>query len=378
MGAEVIKVERPGMGDDTRAAGPPFLHDRDGRETDESAYYLSANRNKRSITVDIRTRRGQEIIRRLAEKSDVVIENYVVGGLARYGLDYPSLRAANPSMVYCSITGFGQDGPYAQRPGYDFIFQGMGGLMSITGERDDCPGGGPQKVGVAFADIMTGMYAATAVLGALVHARRTGEGQHIDLALLDVVVAALANMNSYYLVSGEVPARYGNAHANLVPYGVFQTADGPMILAVGNDSQFRSLCDVLGTTWAADERFASNPARIRNRDLIVPMVAAELADHRRAELIDRLLAAHVSAGPINDIAEVFTDPQVQHRQMRLDLPHPLSGTVPLVASPIRYSETPIEYRSAPPLLGEHTDAVLADLLGYDRSTIDDLHAEGVL
>ena len=379
MGADVIKVERPGMGDDVRAAGPPFLRDRNGNETSDAAYFLAANRGKRSVTVDMRTEGGQRILHELASQSDIVVENFMVGALAKYRLDYESLRTINPRLVYCSITGFGQNGPYADRPGYDFIFQGMGGLMSITGERDDRPGGGPQKVGVAFADIMTGMYATAAILGAVVHQERTGEGQHIDMALLDVVVAAIANLNSYYLVSGEVPGRQGNAHANLVPYGVFEVADGHVIIAVGNDDQFRAFCSVLGfPEWADDSRFATNPSRIRNRGELLPLIEEALSAWRMGEILERLQQADVSGGPINDIGEVFAHRQVQHRQMVIQMPHPLAGTVPLVASPINLSGTPVSYEIPPPLLGQHTTEVLRDVLGYESRRIEQLISDGVV
>lgn len=378
LGAEVIKIERPGSGDDTRAWGPPYLKDQDGQDTRESAYFLSTNRGKKSVTLDISTPEGQAIVRKLAMESDVFIENYKVGDMARYGLSYEDLKELNPRLVYCSVTGFGQDGPMSAFAGYDFIVQGMGGLMSITGERDDLPGGGPQKLGVAFSDLMTGMYSSVAILAALEHRHKTGEGQYIDMALLDVQVAAMANMNMNYLVSGKVPKRQGNAHANIVPYQVFRTRDGHMVLAVGNDRQFAKFCAIAGCPqFAADERFATNNNRVRNRETLVPMLEEVLLGRTTAEWVAPLEAAGVPAGPINDIAQTFEHPQVKHRKMKLDLPHPQAGTVPSVANPIKFSATPIEYKNAPPTLGQHTQDILSTLAGLSDGEIAALHDKGI-
>jgi crotonobetainyl-CoA:carnitine CoA-transferase CaiB-like acyl-CoA transferase len=363
LGADVVKVERPGSGDDTRAWGPPWLPGEDGAPG-EAAYYLAANRNKRSVAIDIATPEGQALARRLAEKADVVLENFKVGGLAQYGLDYASLQAVNPRLVYCSITGFGQDGPYAQRAGYDFLIQGMGGLMSLTGRPDGEPGGGPMKVGVALTDVMTGLYASNAVLAALAWRERSGEGQHIDLALLDVQVAVLATQGANYLVGGVAPKRMGNAHPNIVPYQEFATADGYMIVAVGNDTQFRKLCDVLGKAeWGADERYATNPQRVRHRAELVAGIHAVTVTRTTGEWVALMEGAGVPCGPINTLDKVFDDPQVQARGLRIEMPHPTAGSVPLVANPIRMSATPVAYDRPPPLLGEHTEEVLADWLG---------------
>ena len=372
LGADVIKVERPpsrtgGGGDDTRGWGPPFLKDRDGADTGEAAYYLGTNRNKRSITVDVAHAEGQSLIRRLALQSDVFVENYKVGDMARYGLDFASLQAINPRLVYCSITGFGQTGPYRDRAGYDYAIQGMGGLMSVTGPAraeiaDDASGGGPQKVGVAVADLFTGMYAATAILAALRHCDLTGQGQAIDMALLDTQVAMLANLGANYLASGAVPQRMGNAHQNIVPYQVFEVADGHMIVAVGNDGQFAKFCDVTGRPEIAqDPRFIRNADRVRHRGTLVPMLAALMKGRTRSDWLASLEAAKVPCGPINDLAEVFADPQVLEREMTVQMPHPLAGSVRLVASPMKFSATPVQYRHPPPLLGEHTDKVLLEL-----------------
>ena len=375
FGADVIKVERPGAGDDTRTWGPPWLQDEAGQDTSEAAYYLAANRNKRSITVDISTPEGQDIVRKLAAHADVVLENYKVGQLAKYGLDYASIKAVKPDLVYCSITGFGQTGPYAARAGYDFIVQGMGGFMSLTGERDDLPGGGPQKAGVAISDLMTGMYATVAVLAALAHRDRTGEGQYIDMALLDVQVAMLANMNTNYLASGQAPKRWGNAHPNIVPYQTFQAANGWIIVAVGNDGQFRRFVDAGGMPELADDpRFATNPQRVANRDVLVPILAEMVKRFGKTEWIDKLEAAGVPCGPINSLDEVFDNEQVQARGLRVDLPHPSAGTVKLVGSPVKMSATPPKAASHPPLLGEHTEAVLRDVLNLNREQIETLRA----
>jgi formyl-CoA transferase len=379
LGAEVIKIERPGTGDETRAWGPPYLKDRDGNDTSEAGYYLSCNRGKKSLTLDIATKEGQDIIRKLAAKSDVVLENYKVGQLKKYGLGYDDLAAINPKLVYCSITGFGQTGPWCHRPGYDFIIQGLGGLMSITGERDDLPGGGPQKVGVAVTDLMTGMYATIAILAALTHRERSGAGQHIDMALLDVSVAMLANMNMNYLTSGQVPKRWGNAHPNVVPYQVFACSDGHIIVAVGNDSQFRKFCEVLDApNLASDERFITNSNRIRNRAALIPLLEPLVARRTRDEWVNALEAASIPCGPINNIDQVFDNPQVKARGIKVEVPHPLAGVVPQVASPMRFSETPIEYQVAPPTLGQHSEYVLRDLLGMDTDEIDRLRQSGVI
>lgn len=379
LGAEVIKIERPGTGDDTRDWGPPFLKDEAGKETHESAYFLSVNRGKKSVTLDIAQPEGQRIARELALKSDVVIENYKVGGLARYGLAYADLKKIHPKIVYCSVTGFGQTGPYAQRPGYDFIFQGMGGLMSITGERDDLPGGGPQKVGIAITDVLTGMYAALAITAAIAHRERTGEGQYIDVALLDTIVAFGANQIFNYFTSGKVPGRYGNAHANLLPYEVFATADGHVILAVGNDSQFASFCKVAGRPeLAADSRYATMPERIRNRASLIPLVRDIMKTCPSRQWIAELEAANVPCGPINNYREVFEDPQVRHRGLKVEMPHPLSGTLPGIASPMRFSETPVTYETPPPLLGQHTREVLGGILGMRREELDRLAVQKII
>jgi formyl-CoA transferase len=379
LGADVIKVERPGAGDDTRGWGPPYLKDAQGRDTTEAAYYLAANRGKRSVTIDLSKPEGQQLVRTLAQASDVLVENYRVGQLAKYGLDYASLAVLNPRLVYCSITGFGQDGPYKDRAGYDFIIQAMGGLMSITGERDDRPGGGPQKVGVAVSDLMTGMYATVAILAALAHRDRTGAGQHIDMALLDTTVAMLANMNMNYLTTGRAPGRVGNAHQNIVPYQVFAAADGHVVIAVGNDAQYARFCEIAGRPdLAVDLRFARNADRVRNREVLIPLLEEVVRARPIAFWTEQLEASGVPCGPINDIAHVFADPQVVARGLRVTLPHPLAGEVPLVRSPIRMSATPPGAERAPPLLGEHTDEVLQQLAGIDANACARLRERGVI
>ena len=379
MGADVIKIERPGSGDDTRGWGPPFLKDEAGNDTTEAAYYLAANRGKKSLTLNIATPEAQAIIRELAKESDVFIENYKVGDMARYGLSYEALKDINPRLVYCSITGFGQTGPMADVAGYDFIVQGLGGLMSITGERDDLPGGGPQKVGIAAADIMTGLYSTIAILAAIEHRRISGEGQYIDMALLDVQVATIANMNMNYLCSGKVPTRQGNAHANIVPYQVFDAADGEIIIAVGNDTQFARLCRVLGCPeLASDERYAKNAHRVRNRDILLPLLQARLSTGEVADWVRLLEPEGVPCGPVNSIAQTFANPQVMHRQMRIDLPHPLSGSVPSVANPIKFSDTPIQYRNAPPTLGQHSHEVLQQYVGLSDEEIEALKTKQII
>ena len=363
LGADVVKVERPGAGDDTRAWGPPYLCDANGRDTSEAAYFLSANRNKRSITIDFTQPEGQQQVRELVQRADVLIENFKVGGLAAYGLDYASLQALNPRLIYCSVTGFGQQGPYAKRAGYDFMIQAMGGLMSITGKADGEEGAGPVKVGVALTDILTGLYASNAILAALAERERSGLGQYIDLALLDVQIACLGNQALNYLTTGVPPKRLGNAHPNIVPYQDFPTADGDFILTVGNDGQFRKFCEVAGhPEWSADARFATNSARVANRAELVPLIRQVTVFRTTAEWIAALEQAGVPCGPINDLAEVFADPQVQARGTRIRMAHPLAGEVDLVANPIRLSRTPVDYRRPPPLLGEHNTEVLTDWL----------------
>jgi len=379
LGAEVIKVERPGAGDDTRGWGPPWVKDRDGKDTRDSSYYLSCNRGKKSMTLDIYKPEGQRIVRELAAKCDVLVENYKVGTLARYGLGYEQLRAINPRLIYCSITGFGQSGPYAPRPGYDFVFQGMGGLMSITGERDELPGGGPMKVGIAITDILTGMYASLAITAAIAHCERGGSGQYIDMALLDCMVAFNANQISGYLVSGNIPKRYGNAHPNVVPYQVFPCKDGHIILAVGNDSQFASFCNVAGRPeLAEDERFRLMTGRIVNRDALIPLIAEIMKQRGMHEWIEVLEGANVPCGPINNMQQVFEDPQVQHRGLKVEIPTSAGVPCPTVASPMRFSETPVEYTVPPPTLGQHTQEILQDLLGMDRQAVDALAAKGIV
>ncbi len=378
LGATVYKIERPGNGDDTRSWGPPFLQDPAGGAGD-AAYYLCTNRNKRSITVDFTTPEGRQIVQALAARADVVIENFKVGGLRAYGLDYESLRAVNPRLVYCSITGFGQTGPYAARPGYDFLIQAMGGLMSVTGAKDGEPGAGPQKAGVALTDILTGLYATIGILAALAHRERTGEGQHIDVALLDVQVACLANQAMNYLVGGKPPVRMGNAHPNIVPYQDFPTADGHMIIAVGNDAQFARLAAEFGQPgWAADPRFATNAARVANRETLIAAIRAVSVTRPTADWVLRLERAQVPCGPINALDAVFADPQVRARALRLDLPHPVAGHVPQVASPLRLSATPVAYRNAPPTLGADTRAVLGEVLGIGAAEIDALAARKIV
>ena len=379
LGADVVKVERPGSGDDTRAWGPPYLKDAAGRDTSEAAYYLSANRGKRSVTVDISKPEGQQLVRKLAAASDIVIENYKVGQLARYGLDYARLAADNPRLIYCSITGFGQDGPYKDRAGYDFIIQAMGGFMSITGERDDLPGGGPQKAGVAVSDLMTGMYTTVAILAAVAQRERTGHGQYIDMALFDTMIAMLANMNMNYLTTGKAPGRAGNAHQNIVPYQVFAAADGHVVIAVGNDGQYAKFCEIAGRPdLATDPRFAKNAERVRNRAVLVPLLEAIVRERPAAFWAEKLEAAGVPCGPINSIAQAFADPQALARGLRIDLPHPTAGTVSLVGMPIRMSASSPNYERPPPLLGQHTDEVLHELAGLHADEIAALRSRGVI
>ncbi len=388
LGADVIKIERPGSGDDTRGWGPPFLKDEAGVETREAAYYLGANRNKRSVTCDIGQPAGQALIRALVMHCDVLVENFKVGNLARYGLDYASLKQIKPSLVYCSVTGFGQNGPYADRAGYDYAIQGMGGLMSVTGERDDL-GGGPQKVGVAVADLMTGMYATVGILAALRHAERTGEGQFVDLALLDTQVAMLANLGASYLVSGEVPKRMGNSHPSIVPYQVFEVAAAPdgskdrLILAVGNDTQFVKFCKVANIPeLGVNPLFATNRDRVKNRDKLVPILEVVMKLRTKTDWLAALEAAQVPCGAINHLGEVFADPQIEARQMVTHWPHPLNADVPMVSSPIKLSATPVREPGRqglpPPMLGQHTEEVLSGLLGYTGAQLAAFKASGVI
>jgi crotonobetainyl-CoA:carnitine CoA-transferase CaiB-like acyl-CoA transferase len=388
LGADVIKIERPGTGDDTRTWGPPFLKDEKGAETQEAAYYLGTNRNKRSLTCDIAQPAGQALIRELATHCDVFVENFKVGDMARYGLDYASLKAINPRLVYCSITGFGQNGPYAERAGYDYAIQGMGGLMSITGERDDL-GGGPQKVGVAVADLMTGMYSAVAILAALRHAEKTGEGQQVDMALLDTQVAMLANLGANYLVSGKVPQRVGNAHQNIVPYQVFEVApaaDGSkdhLILAVGNDSQYVKFCKVAHIPeLGVNPLFAKNRDRVINRSQLVPLLEAVMKTRSKADWLAALEAAKVPCGAINNLAEVFADPQIEARNMVTQWQHPVKSDLRLVSSPIKLSATPVRAPGQgglpPPLLGQHTEEVLRSVLNYSDAQLAELKHKEVI
>jgi crotonobetainyl-CoA:carnitine CoA-transferase CaiB-like acyl-CoA transferase len=376
LGADVIKVERPGEGDDTRKWGPPFVEGHEGA-TGESAYYLCANRNKRSVAIDIAKPEGQRLVRGLLRHCQVLVENFKVGGLAKFGLDHAGLKEEFPALVYCSITGFGQTGPYAPRAGYDYLAQGMGGVMSLTGE----PEGEPVKVGVGIADVMCGMYAVVAILAALRHAEATGEGQHVDMSLLDTQVAWLVNEGTNYLLSGRVPRRLGNEHPNIVPYKVFESADGHVILAVGNDAQFRRWCAFAGAPeLAADPRFATNELRVRNREALYALMPDLTRRKTTAEWVDGLAALGVPSGPVNRLDQVFEDPQVLARGMRIDLPHPraAAGTVPVIANPIRMGATPPSYRSAPPTLGQHTDEVLRGLLGMGTDELGALRADGVI
>ncbi len=375
LGAEVIKVERPGGGDDSRAFGPPWLKDPQGADTKESAYFAAANRGKKSITINLSKPEGQELVRKLAAQVDVLLENYKHGDLARYGLGYEDLRKINPKLIYCSVTGFGQTGPYRERPGYDFMVQGMGGLMSITGERDDLPGGGPQRVGVPIVDIMTGMYASIAVCAAIAHRAETGVGQHLDLALLDTQVAFLANQAMNYLATGEAPGRLGNAHPNIVPYQTFHTSDGDIILACGNDNLFNKFCEIAGCkALAQDPRFVTNAKRVENRVEITAQLNAVFAQRTTREWVDLLEQAGVPNGPINNLQQVFDEPQVKARGVRIEMEHPTAGKVPLVASPMRFSATPVEYKLPPPTLGQHTEEILRDVLKLDDAAIAGLRA----
>ncbi len=383
LGADVIKIERPEGGDDTRGWGPPYLRDAQGRETTESAYYLSANRGKRSVAIDLASPEGQKLVRDLALQSDVLVENFKVGGLARYGLAWQDLAPLNPRLIYCSISAFGQDGPLAQAAGYDAMMQAMGGIMSITGAADDeagaSPGAGPQKVGVAIVDLMAGMYAVSAVTSALYERERSGKGQHIDLALLDTVVSWLANQSMNYLVSGRAPQRQGTAHPNIVPYQVFRTADGSLMLAVGNDTQFARLCSSAGRDeLARDPRFATNAERVRHRDRLVPLLDQLLRTRKTGSWVAALQPLGVPCAPINDIAQVFEEPQVKHRGLRISLPHPIAGQAPGVRNPIRYSRSALEHGAAPPLLGQHTGEVLSERLGLGPADVQALRERGIV
>lgn len=380
MGAEVIKIENPEGGDDTRSWGPPWLRDpQTGEETREAAYFLSANRNKKSLALDLRSEEGREIVRRLAAGADVFVENFKVGGLKKYGLDHESLRALNPGLIYVSITGFGQTGPMAAQPGYDYLIQGLGGLMSITGQPDDQPGGGPMRVGVAIADITTGLYAAIGILAALRQREATGLGQHIDMALLDTQVGWLANQAMNWFIGGKVPTRTGVWHPNLSPYQPFDAADGKVIIAVGNDRQFRALCDFIGLSWMADHPdYATNPARNANRPRMIPLIAEKIAQRPRAWWIENLPRQGVPCSGLNDIKQAFEEPQVQARGMKIETPHALGGTVPGVANPIRFSDARMRYDHAAPLLGQHSRQVLTEALGMSDAQIDALRDKGVI
>ena len=379
LGAEVIKVEKPGAGDDTRHWGPPYIKDAEGNDSREAAYFQSANRNKQSLTLDFTQPEGQRLVRELVAQCDVLLENFKVGGLAAYGLDYASLKAINPKLIYCSITGFGQTGPYAKRAGYDFMIQGLGGLMSLTGRPEGEEGAGPMKVGVALTDILTGLYATVGVLAALNQREQSGIGQHIDVALLDVQVACLANQAMNYLTTNVSPKRLGNAHPNIVPYQDFPSADGNFILAVGNDGQFRKFCEVAGIAGLADDpRYATNKARVANRAELIPQLRQATVFKTTAQWIALLEAAGVPCGPINDLQQVFADPQVQSRGLSFDLPNALGSRTPQVASPLRLSDTPVAYHSAPPLLGQHTDALLQGVLGMSEGQITALREAGVI
>jgi crotonobetainyl-CoA:carnitine CoA-transferase CaiB-like acyl-CoA transferase len=379
LGAEVIKVERPGPGDDSRAFGPPWVKDKEGRTTKDSAYFTAANRGKKSITLNIAKPEGQALVRAMAKKSDVLLENYKHGDLARYGLGYEDLKAENPRLIYCSVTGFGQTGPYRERPGYDFMIQGMGGMMSVTGEPDNAPGGGPQRAGVPIADIITGMYASIAICAALASRAETGKGQHLDLALLDSQIALLAYQNTNYFSTGTPPKRIGNLHPNIVPYQPFKSSDGEVIVACGNDNLFRKFCEAAGCPeLATDPRFATNGKRVENRAEITALIQKIFVRKSTAEWLPLLEAAGVPNGPINDLAQVFEEPQVKARGVRIELEHAVAGRLPLVASPMRFSGTPLEYRLPPPLLGQHTDQVLKELLNLDDTEIGRLRTDGII
>ena len=379
LGAEVIKVERPKFGDDSRTYGPPWVKDAEGRDTKDSAYFTSANRGKKSITLNISKPEGQKLVRELARVSDVLIENYKFGDLARYGLSYDDLKQINPRLIYCSVTGFGQTGPYREHPGYDFMIQGMGGMMSVTGEPDGAPGGGPQRAGVPVADIITGMYASIAICAAIAHRAESGIGQHLDLALLDSQIALLAYQNTNYFATGKPPGRIGNLHPNIVPYQPFKTADGDVILACGNDNLFRKFCEAAGCAeLAGDARFAGNGKRVENRAELTRLLQEIMRKRSTREWVELLEAAGIPNGPINDVAQVFEEPQVKARGIRVELDHPVAGRVPTVASPMRFSATPVEYRLAPPVLGQHTEEILRGVLHLDEAAITELRANGTV
>ena len=379
LGAEVIKVERPKFGDDSRTYGPPWIKDAQGQDTKDSAYFTSANRGKKSITLNISKPEGQKLVRELARTSDVLIENYKFGDLARYGLSYDDLKPINPRLIYCSVTGFGQTGPYREHPGYDFMIQGMGGMMSVTGEPDGAPGGGPQRAGVPVADIITGMYASIAICAAIAHRAETGVGQHLDLALLDSQIALLAYQNTNYFSTGTPPKRIGNLHPNIVPYQPFKTADGDVILACGNDNLYRKFCDAAACKELADDpRFAGNGKRVENRAELTRLLQAVFAKRPTREWVEILEAAGIPNGPINDVAQVFEEPQVKARGIKVEMDHPVAGKLATVASPMRFSATPVEYKLAPPVLGQHTEEVLRGLLQLDDAAIAKLRAEGTI
>ena len=379
LGAEVVKVERPKIGDDSRAFGPPWVKDKDGRDSTESAYFTAANRGKKSLSLNISKPEGQAIVRELVRVCDVLIENYKFGDLARYGLDYASLKAINPRLIYCSVTGFGQTGPYREHPGYDFMVQGMGGMMSVTGEPDGAPGGGPQRAGVPVADIITGMYASIAICAALAHRAETGIGQHLDLALLDSQIALLSYQNTNYFATGVPPRRIGNLHPNIVPYQPFKTSDGDVILACGNDNLYRKFCDAAGCTqYASDPRFATNGKRVENRVELTRLLQDVFSTRTTREWVEALEAAGVPNGPINNLAQVYEEPQVKARGIRVEMDHPVAGKLSTVASPMRFSATPVEYNVAPPLVGQHTDEILRGLLGKSEAEIGALRAADVL
>jgi len=379
LGAEVIKVERPKVGDDSRAFGPPWIKDTQGRDTKDSAYFTSANRGKKSVTVNLADPEGQKLVRELAAKSDVLLENYKYGDLGRYGLGYEDLSRINPRLIYCSVTGFGQTGPYREHPGYDFMIQGMGGMMSVTGEPDGAPGGGPQRAGVPIADIITGMYASIAVCAALVNRAQSGKGQHLDLALLDSQIALLAYQNTNYFATGRPPKRIGNLHPNIVPYQPFRASDGDVILACGNDNLYRKFCQAAGCPeLASDPRFATNGKRVENRAELTRLLGEHFRQRTKKEWVDLLEAAGVPNGPINDIAQVFAEPQVIARGVRIEVTHPAAGKLPMVASPMRFSDSTLEHKTPPPLLGQHTEEVLTGLLGKDASEIARLRECGAI
>ncbi|HCJ28865.1 MAG TPA: CoA transferase [Pseudomonas sp.] len=378
LGAEVIKVERPRVGDDTRGWGPPYMKTPEGENSAEASYYQSANRNKLSVSINIATPEGQELVRALASTSDVLIENYKAGSLAKYGLDYESLSKINPRLVYCSITGFGQTGPRAEEPGYDFVIQGMGGLMSITGEKDGVPGAGPQKVGVAVADVMTGLYSTIAIQAALLAREKTGRGQHCDMALLDVQVATLGNQSQNYLSTGRSPGRQGNAHVNIVPYQVFKARDMDFIIACGNDTQFLALCEAIGLPeLPVDPRFTKNADRVRNREAIVDLLSEHFLKDTADNWVTRIHAVKVPVGVINDVGRALAEPQVLARDMLVNIPHPMNPDFKMVGSPVKLSDTPVEYKRPAPRLGEHTEKVLSEL-GLDAAKLAELKEKGII